>query len=226
MAKKRVTRKQLLKEPDEFITTTGRVVQWARENSKILTYGCATFAGIVVLIAAVSYYQERQDRKSAILLGSISAKYENLVQAGQQEEALAAVRDDFQKLIDGYAGRPAGRLGRLVYAHYCLANGNYDDAITHYRTALNDYSGDPSLQNIILNGLGSAFQQKGQDDAAADTYAQLVATDSPVLKDAALFNLGIIYDRQGNSDGVKVVYQQLITDFPDSMYAAVARERV
>ena len=30
MAKKRLTRKELVKKPDEFITLTGTVIQWAR----------------------------------------------------------------------------------------------------------------------------------------------------------------------------------------------------
>ena len=34
MAKKRVSRKQLLKEPDEFLTFSAQALQFARENQK------------------------------------------------------------------------------------------------------------------------------------------------------------------------------------------------
>jgi len=37
MAGKKITRKQLLKEPDEFITTTGKVIRFFRENQKQVT---------------------------------------------------------------------------------------------------------------------------------------------------------------------------------------------
>jgi hypothetical protein len=45
MAKKRTTRKQLLKGPDEFITQTGKAIRWARANTKPLIYGTCAFAG-------------------------------------------------------------------------------------------------------------------------------------------------------------------------------------
>jgi len=56
MAKKRVTRKQLLKEPDEFITFTGKLIRFGRAHHKELTYAvCAVFI-IVIAFAAVRYF--------------------------------------------------------------------------------------------------------------------------------------------------------------------------
>ena len=44
MAKqKRVTRKQLLKEPDEFITTTGRIIAWGRKYTRQVAYAAGAF---------------------------------------------------------------------------------------------------------------------------------------------------------------------------------------
>ena len=226
MAKKRLTRKQLLKEPDEFITTAGRVVQWARNNTRSLVYGCAGFFGVVILIAAWSYYQDRQAKLSAALLGQATAKYQSALADGQADKALDAVRGDFKRLIDAYGGQPAGRLGRLAFAHFCLAAGAYDDAVMQYQKALADFSDDPSLLNIILNGLGSALQQKGEDNLAVPHYERLISADSSMLKDAALFNLGVLYGRQGKMEKVKAVYERLVADFPDSVYAGIAREQL
>lgn len=226
MAKKRLTRKQLLKEPDEFITTAGRVVQWARNNTRSLIYGCVGFFGAVILIAAWSYYQDRQAKQSAALLGQATARYQSELADGQADKALDAVRGDFERLIDAYGGQPAGRLGRLSFAHFCLAAGAYDDAVMLYQKALADFSDDPSLLNIILNGLGSALQQKGEDHLAVPHYERLISADSSVLKDAALFNLGVLYGRQGKMEKVKAAYERLVADFPDSVYAGIVREQL
>ena len=63
MAKTRLTRKQLLKEPDEFITLTGRTIQWSRQNAKaLLLCGVA----LLVAMAAVSgYLYYNQNRETA-----------------------------------------------------------------------------------------------------------------------------------------------------------------
>ncbi len=226
MAKKRLTRKQLLKEPDEFITTTGRVIQWARANTKPLTYGAIGFFAVVILVALFSYYQERQAQKASLMLGQSAATYRAEMSAGKADKALASVRADFEQLIDAYDGQPAGRLGRVVFAHICLTGGAYDDAVMHYRRALDDFSGDPSLESIILNGLGSALQHTGDDNGAVSTYQQLVNTQSTALKDVALFNLGLIYEKQGKMDQMKRAYEQLAADFPDSAYTNLVRERL
>jgi tetratricopeptide (TPR) repeat protein len=224
MAKKRLTRKQLLKEPDEFITTTGQVIRWAREHTKPLTYGCAGFFAVVILITVISVYQERRAQNAAALLGQSTAKYQAGLTAGSEDKALDVVRADFEQLIDSYSGQPAGRMGRIIFAHICLSGGAYDDAVTHYSGALKDFDGDPSLLNIILNGLGSALQQKGDDAAAAGYYQQLIDADSAVLKDAALFNLGVLYGKMGKTAEGRKAYEQLAADYPDSFYANLIKE--
>ncbi len=226
MAKKRLTRKQLLKEPDEFITTTGRVIRWARENTKALTFGLAGFFVALVLIAAFGYFQERGAQNAALLLGQSMAKYQAEMNIGPADKALAAVRGDFENLIESYGGQSAGRLGRIIFGHICLAGGAYDDAVTYYQGALEDFEGDPSLMNTLLSGLGSALQQKGDDTAAVVQYQRLVNTGNAVLKDAALFNLGVLYERMGKPDEVKKVYERLSADFPDSMYTGLVREKI
>ena len=49
MAGKKVTRKKLLKEPDEFITTTGKIIQFLREQRRQLI-----IYGMIVLCLAVA----------------------------------------------------------------------------------------------------------------------------------------------------------------------------
>jgi tetratricopeptide (TPR) repeat protein len=215
MAKKRVSRKKLLKEPDEFITTTGRIIAWSRNNTRPLIIGGAGFFAVIVLVALFSYYQEYRGRNAATLLGASVAKYQAELAAGSAEKALDAVREDFKRLIDGYGGQPSGRLGRVIFAHYCLAGGSTDDAAVHYKRALDDFRGDASLTNIILNGLGEAMQKSGDDAAAATYYKQLADSGSPVLKDAALFNLGMLYGRLGKTDEGQKAFDRLAADFPE-----------
>jgi len=46
-----VTRKELLKEPDEFITTTGSVMKWIRENPRRFGVGLA----VIIVILALGF---------------------------------------------------------------------------------------------------------------------------------------------------------------------------
>ncbi len=225
MAKKRVTRKQLLKEPDEFITTTGRLIGWAKENTRTLICGVSLFFGLVLVIAGYGVFKAHQASKAEDALSQALVKYQAASGDNQEIKALSTVRADFDALLNDYSRQPAGRVGRIIYGHYCLAGEAFDDAIKHYQMALAHFENDPSLSNVILNGLGSAHQQKGEYEQAMTYYKKIAAGTNPVLKDAALFNLGQLHEQMGETAERQKVFEQLGTDFPDSFYANLVREK-
>jgi tetratricopeptide (TPR) repeat protein len=224
MAKKRVTRKQLLKEPDEFITTTGALINWAREHTRQLLVGCGMFLGVLILIAFYGYYQQKQSDKATLLYHQAMLKYQNAGGEKDPAAALTAARSDLERLSDQYAGQPAGKLGRIMYANLSLASQARDEAVSIYTSALKDFGSDISLANFIHNGLGAAHSQKGDFTAAIEHYEKIVNSTSAVLKDSALFHLGRLYESMGQSDKSQEAYRQLTTDFPDSMFAEIAKD--
>ena len=226
MAKKRVTRKQLLKEPDEFITTTGKLIAWGRENSRQLIGGGCVFLGLVILIAAYSYYQEKQSNAALALYNRAMAGYEAAGGAKQPAAALAAVKPDLERLTTEFGGQPAGKLGRIMYGHFSLAAHARDEAVALYTAALEDFGTDPSLANFIHNGLGAAYSQKGEFQTAIEHYKKVVESASPVLKDTALFHLGRLYDALGQEEESRQAYQQLSTDFPKSIFTEMVKDKI
>ena len=55
MAKKRVTRKQLLKEPDEFLTLSGRAALFVREHSRQFKYlGGAIATALLIYLGIIT----------------------------------------------------------------------------------------------------------------------------------------------------------------------------
>ncbi len=224
MAKKRVTRKQLLKQPDEFITTTGRLISWARENTRALVWGAGIFIGVVLVISAYGIFRADRASKAQALLSRAMVKYQAQAGDDQAAKALAAAQADFDILLKSYARQPAGRLGRIIFGHYCLAAEAYDDAVKNYQVALEEFKKEPSLANVIMNGLASAHQQKGEYAQAMNYYKQIAAGTDSMLQDAALFNLGSLHAQMGQTAEREEVFGRLLTDFPDSFYAGLVRK--
>lgn len=224
MAKKGLTRKQLLNEPDEFITLTGKLIQWSRQNSRQLIYGGCVAVGILIILMGYGFYTESRNEAAATLLSQGLSKY----QAANKTPAenLTAVKPDFTQLVEKYGEAPAGRLGQLVLAHYCLTGGSLDEAIKHYLQAKDDFGTDPSLQNIILGGLACAYEQKGEVEAAIGIFEQIAQAKGTVMKDEALFHLGRLYERSGQSEKSVKAYGQINSEFPDSVFAPLAREKM
>jgi len=226
MAKKRVTRKQLLKEPDEFITTTGRLIAWAKENTQKLTIGAGVFFVLIIVVSVFGYYHDKRTNSAQLMFSQVVAKYQ--AEAGQKTsaEALSAVSEDLDLLVGTYGGTPAGKLGRVFYGHICVAGKAYDKAIEYYSQALDDFSSGTPLTNVILNGLAMAYQQKGTYPQAIESYRRLADGPGSILKDAALFNLGKLYGQLGQLEESRQAYQRLNTEFPGSMYANIVREKI
>jgi predicted negative regulator of RcsB-dependent stress response len=226
MAKKKISRKELVKEPDEFITLTGQAIRWARENTRPLIYGVCLFFGIIVLVSAYRLYSAHVQDAGAALLNQTRSAYQAAVQADKDPaKALAAVKPEFERLVNEYGNWPAGRLGRVLYAHAARAGHAPDEAIALYRKALDDFKADATLTNSILNGLAAAYLEKGDSAAAISQLERLVAGSSKVLKDVALFQLAALYKAAGQAEKSQQAYKQLSTDYPDSIYANIAKEK-
>lgn len=226
MAKKRITRKQLLKEPDEFITVSGKVIGWIKKYPKQLTYGACAFFAVIIFIAAFGYYKENKARQGFSLFSQSLVKYQAEAQNQDPAKGLALVGPDFDRLVTDFQGQPAGRLGQVIYGHISLTGQALDQAIELYQKSLDRFGDDPSLSNIVLNGIASAYEQKQSPAEAIRYFKKIADGTNSAFKDVALFQLGRLYQQIEQPEKSKQAYEQLTASFPDSMYADVAREKL
>jgi tetratricopeptide (TPR) repeat protein len=224
MVSKRIDRKQLLKEPDEFFTTTGRLINWAKAHPRQLTYAVCVLLLVVVAVSGYRYFTERRAQTASNLLSQTLINYQQALAAGDAKQALSTVEPDFKRLISEYGGQPAGRLGLVYHAHFSAAAQESDTAIELYQKALNRFKGDPALTTVIIQGLATAYEQKGDAAAAIEQYRKIAQSANSLHKADALFQLGRLYRQAGEADKSREVLQQLGNEFPDSIYSQPAAE--
>ena len=227
MAKpKRVTRKQLLKEPDEFITTTGRIIQWGQKYVRQLTIAGSIIAILLVVVTAYRYYDNWVENKAFMLLEEVVRKYEDEKASSDTMQAYQSTREDFEYLVRKYDNTDGGQIAIFVFAGISSDAGETDRAIELYESGLKYFQSDPTYQNFILSGLGYAYEKK-QDVSKALSYFQRIADGSdPTVKDLALFNLGRLYQQVGDTEKSKDAFKRLTTEYADSIYYEVAKEKV
>ena len=76
MTKKRVTRKQLLKEPDEFITFSNRMIKFGVAYKQQLMIGVGVFCTAVLIFVGMQYVSGRSQAKAFRLLENAIAGYD------------------------------------------------------------------------------------------------------------------------------------------------------
>ena len=225
MAKKRVTRKQLLKEPDEFITFSNRMIRLGVEYKQHLMIAAGLFCAVVLIYVGMQYVSARSRAKAFNLLENAVARYDRELAQGSPAQALAAVEGEFELILDKYGSNAGGRLARLTFAQYHFAAGQAEQSIDLYQVVLADFQDDPLYQSLALSGLGYAYALEGNVPQAISYFEQVVSGTAAGLKGDALFNLGLLYAQSGQNDKSKESFQRIKEEHPESFYAEMAGER-
>jgi tetratricopeptide (TPR) repeat protein len=177
MTAKKKTRKQLLKEPDEFITLTGKAITFVTGYQKQISYLLCTIMAIALT--------QRAETKAFTRLGQTQSKYDTLKKTSSGAAAYSQVSEAFQSIINKYGGNAAGKLARVMYANISYDAQQYEKAIALYKQSLNDFKDDKLVYNMVLSNLGHAYQRiEDEQNAAAYFEKAASATDSPIREDA------------------------------------------
>lgn len=226
MAKKakKVTRKQLLNQPDEFLTQSSRLFQYVLEHKYPLLGALGGIIVLVLLISGIRYSSLKKADEAFARLEKSRTKYEALLAEQGPRQAYEQVREDFQQLLEKFSGQTGGKFAQVIFADICYRGGQPDQAIDLYNAALGDFE-DPFYRNAILNGLGYAYEEKQQLQKAVSYFQQVAGSPDSVLKAEALFNAGRLYAALGEFEKSKQSFQQLASGQPDSLYAELASER-
>jgi tetratricopeptide (TPR) repeat protein len=225
-AGRKKTRKELLKEPDEFITLSSRMIGWGKRYQNEISYAVL---GVLVLAAMLSgyvFYSNRQEAKASSLLAQTLTKLERLSAEKPKDRAVQEVSEDFRHIFNDYDGRANGSIARLIYANLCYEIGDYPQAADLYKASLPRFAHQPLIHFQILRSLGYTYQAL-QDAAAAVTYfEQAQAAGDQSLQDDVLFHLGELYARLGQKDKSAEAFKRILSEHADSIYANLVRQRV
>jgi tetratricopeptide (TPR) repeat protein len=220
------TRKELLKEPDEFITLSSRLLSF------IATYRNAIgYVGVGVLLAAAGVsgyfgYSGWQESQAATQLAQALSKYERLRAESSPEKAVQAVADDFQRILNDYGNRSNGNIARVLYANLWYAVGDFKQAAELYQKSLARFADDPLMHFQLLKSLGYAHEGLKDDATAVGYFEQALSAAQKSLQDDVLFHLGELYARLGDVPKSQQAFNRILTDHQDSVYVNMARERV
>jgi tetratricopeptide (TPR) repeat protein len=226
MAAKKKSRKQLLKEPDEFLTFTGKAISFVTGYQKQISYILCTIVVIALIFFGYRFFAQRAETKAFVLLGRIQSKYETLKETSSETEAYSQVSEAFQSIIKKYGGNTAGKFARVIYANISYNTAQYEKAIALYKQSLNDFKDDKFFYHMILSDLGHAYQQiEDGQNAAAYFEKAASATDTPI-REEALFNLGLLYEKSGEDAKSQKMLKEILNNYPESIYSDIVEEEL
>jgi len=226
MVKKKISRKELLKTEDEFISFSAHLIRFILTNKRKLSFVCGGFILLVILFSGIRYVSIQSEKKAFALMESGWTGYQAALQSQEPQKAYAQAKADFQSLLKKYSGKNGGKLARVLFAGICHNAGEYDQAIDLYQRALNDFDDANPLKYFVLSGLASSYDAKKDLPNALACLETIVSSADAILKDEAYFNLGRIYAVLGNTSKSRESYQKIVSDYSESIYLPLASEKV
>lgn len=223
MAKKKITRKELLKKPDEFVTLSSKAANYINTHLRRLEY-----IGFAVVLIVVGYFAVRT------YLGHINKNGQNAynvacstlaekVKPGVSPETLKKSEELFAKVIDEYGLSKAARLALPQVAHLNFLDKKYDEAISLYQKFLENVSGNLRYEALANLALATCYEAKGDLKTAIKTLSTVVEIYDIPFKEAAMFNLARLYRLDNRQDEAAKILKQFVKDYQNSPFLPMAK---
>lgn len=215
-----------LQQPDEFITFSARILEYVVANKKQTITVAAVVVAVILAISGYLFYSAKMEKKAGVVLSQRVQQYETALQNKSPKEAYDEVAPEFESFLEKHGGRKIGQNGRLIFANICYQSGHYDQAIKLYQQSLADFKDQPYIHALIWNSLGFVYEAQKAFPKAIQYFDKAASDPSALMKDEAFFHLGALYGEMGESAKSEEAYQKIVTDYTDSIFINVVKEKV
>lgn len=224
--KKRITRKQLLREPDEFLTFSGKAVQFVSSHRRSVI---GVLSGVVVVVlasAGFGYISKLSERRAYAVFEEGRSHYWTEISGGKPSVSVEETNAPFEKLLKQYPSTGAARLGILLYADLSYHRQDYQKAIQLYQKALDLFAGDETYQKIIWDGVAHAYESEKSYQSAAEFYKKITDSQGKFMKGDAYYNLARMMEASHEREKALEAYNKVIEAHTDTVGFQIARDKV
>lgn len=224
MAAKHGNDKKSLKQPDEFINFSSRLLQQTIAYRNHIIGVLAAIVVVIAVFSAVNYFARKSEDQSLLLLSRAVARYEALQAESGDVQAYDTVKKEFQSIMDAYGSKSGGKFANFYLANCSFDAGDFDASESLYRQSVSDFKGVQPFETLAKSSLGYTLSQKGDHEGAAAVFAELAASET-AMTDEVLFALSRQYGEMGKTDLERETARKLLENYPDSIYTNVIQEK-
>ena len=166
----RITRKDILNTPDEFITTTSSVLAWIKEHPQQFIIGAVALVCILAGGYGVYYWKTNRELDGMNAYMRASNNSQMSLQVAQE-----------------YSDTKAGKLAKLRLARMSFEQGNQKMALAYADEFTNKWAVKDAFHSQAILLTASAYIQQNEPAKALPILDTCIESASKDLKDQALF---------------------------------------
>jgi len=166
----KMTRKELLNAPDEFVTTTSTLVKLIKENPLRI----ASIAAIIVILitSSIGFYYWKTNREHSAMLA-----YNNAYNNSQLT----------LQVMQNYADTKAGKLSKLRLAVLAYNENDYTMALDHAEDFINGWGHEDIFYWDGILVMAASYMEQSSTDKALPLLTDCAENAPQHIKDQALF---------------------------------------
>jgi TolA-binding protein len=238
------TERHKLKE-NEFAHTVARTREMVEQRRKEVMVIVIAVIAVTVVIGGYLTWRASRDGKAQALLASALTVSEAPVYTPPppapgspppvqppgtfrtERERLDAALPKLQAAADAYPDTESGVTARFHLAATLAELGRFGEAEQRYQEVIQKAGSRSIYRQTAKLGIGEAQLAQGKGDAAIATFKELSTdTNSALPVDGVLMQLGRAAIAAGKSDEATRAFTRVVDEFPQSLYASEAREKI
>jgi len=226
MEKKKVSRKELLKAPDEFMTLSSRAVLFVREHSRHFEYLGMAIAAIILIYLGINTYLKYVNKKGQNVYNTAYSTFYKNMNPNMNREELKRSAELFKEVIDGYGLSKVSQLALPELAYLKFLEKKYDEAISLYQEFFNEVSEGSPYQSVARLALAACYEEKGEFQKAIETLEQIMSGPDALFKEQAMLNLARVYRLAHQKEKSKKILKEFIKKYENSRFLPIAKAQV
>jgi predicted negative regulator of RcsB-dependent stress response len=227
MAKKKLSRKELLKNTDEFLTLSGKAARFINEHMRQVK-----LIGIGVAVIAVAYLAVWGYTKHANKMGqeAYNTAYNTLVETAQStenyREGVEKSEVLFETVISDYGMSKAARLALPQVGHAKFVTGMYDDAVDYYDEFSTKVAHNVAYETLNRLALAACHEAKGEMKKAAEILNSIVKSSDNPFRESAMLNLERIYRLDNQPEKANEILKTFAKEYTSSPFYPMVKARI
>lgn len=227
MAEKKPKRKELLKEPDEFITWSARIIEFARRNQRASAIG----ASVIALLALASFvyygYENRRQAISHDMLETAIRTYEKLTASVSKDPSENdKLLDSFKKISTDYGNLPTGQIAYLYEGHILFNKGDYQGALDKYNQFQSSSLSRKGLAPLALYNIAESQMALKNYEKALNLFEQLTRDINSPYRRESYSSIARIYEMMDKKKEATQAYKQYLKVFPEAPDADFVKAKI
>jgi len=225
MAKK-LTRKELLKGTDEFLTLSNRTAIFFNAHLRGLKYFGIAVAVILVGYLAVYGYMRHINKSGQEVYNMAYDTLTDNLGPDETSEKLKKAEELFERVIDEYGMSKAARLALPQVGHVKFVEKKYDDAILFFDKFAAEVSGDREYETLSSMALAGCYEAKGDLKKAIFILSPIVEAPDNLFRETAMLSLERVYRIDNQPEKANEILKKFVQEYKTSPFLPMAKARL